>query len=467
MPSIDMLSLTATATAAVVAAVAGVSAVPSIDFTDSAATLSASKSISKWMTYYFSFYSWADQLGAWDQSIVQWHESGIYYNSILDYMDYSGDYALSGFVNKAMYMASGDGGDFLFGCDGNCGGKWNDDIGWWGLAALTGSELYGTASTARIADSDGTGQSWIYVANFTLFRILEDVDSQCGGGAYWSRDRSSTSVNLRTEKSTITNTQVIWFALRLYSVYKDQKYLDIAKTFWDWVLTAVTDRNTYMIYDGVYADGTCTVDGNSWSYYYVPMAMAGATLNQITGNSSYLTDGLGYYKYWKTNFINGNGAFYEPLCGTKFACKDPTGFNFPVYETLADLYNTLPDSESATKTEVKSIMATQGKNLLSTLSCSDAWNCVRTLNPVPTQYTYPNGTNPRDQIEMMSYINGMVRINGVATPTTTPSVAAVVSTTPKSAACPETAFISRTTGMLISAVTAGLFALSGWAVISL
>ncbi|KAI9327726.1 hypothetical protein DFJ73DRAFT_964693 [Zopfochytrium polystomum] len=429
MPSIDMLSpVTATATAAVVAAVAGVSAVPSIDFTDSAATLSASKSISKWMTYYFSFYSWADQLGAWDQSIVQWHESGIYYNSILDYMDYSGDYALSGFVNKAMYMASGDGGDFLFGCDGNCGGKWNDDIGWWGLAALTGSELYGTASTARIATATGQVNRGSTSPTLLCSGFWRMWTANAAAEAYWSRDRSSTSVkpengevHYHTTPRSSGSLSACIPSTKTKSTWTSQKLSGTG------FLLPSPDRNTYMIYDGVYADGTCTVDGNSWSYYYVPMAMAGATLNQITGNSSYLTDGLGYYKYWKTNFINGNGAFYEPLCGTKFACKDPTGFNFPVYETLADLYNTLPDSDTRT----------------------------------------PNGTNPRDQIEMMSYINGMVRINGVATPTTTPSVAAVVSTTPKSAACPETAFISRTTGMLISAVTAGLFALSGWAVISL
>ncbi|KAI9336223.1 glycosyl hydrolase family 76-domain-containing protein [Zopfochytrium polystomum] len=452
--------LVAAAAAAAAIAVSGATATPAIDLSDAAATLAAAKQVSTWMTTYFTFSSWNDFWGAWDMNIVQWHESGIYYNVILDYMDYSGDYAMSNFVNTAMTKAMDDNGDFLFGCEGNCGGKWNDDIGWWGLAALSGSELYGVTSSNVISSADGTKPSWLHVGNYTMFRILEQVDSQCGGGAYWSRDRNAKEANLRTEKSTITNVQIIWFALRLYDATQDAKYLDIAKTFWDWVVLAVTDRNTYMIYDGIYADGSCTVDGNSWSYYYTPMAFAGAALNKITGNSTYMTDGMGFYNYWKKNFIDSSGRFHEPLCGTRFACKDPDGFNFPVYETLADLYNILPDSQSSVKSEIKSIMVKQGEQLLAADPCNDKWNCVRTLNPVPDKYTFANGTNPRDQIEMMSYFNGMVRINGVTPPTTAPTNQAPVKTNPKSAAEPATVFASKAAAVLISVALAGLLALS-------
>ncbi|KAJ1550851.1 hypothetical protein HK405_015743, partial [Cladochytrium tenue] len=71
-----------------------------------------------------------------------------------------------------------------------------------------------------------------------------------------------------------------------------------------------------------------------------------------------------------------------------------------------------------------SLMAAQGAYLATYLACDSSWLCVRTLNPVPSQYTYPNGTNPRDQVEMMSFVNGMVRINGAPEPGSTPTESA-------------------------------------------
>ncbi|KAI9313017.1 glycosyl hydrolase family 76-domain-containing protein [Zopfochytrium polystomum] len=449
----------AAAAFAAAAAVVNVAATPAIDLADPAATLAAAKGVSRWMTTYFTFSTWNDFWGAWDMNIVQWHESGIYFNTILDYMHYSGDYTMSSFVNTAMTKAMNDRGDFLFGCEGNCGGKWNDDIGWWGLAALTGSELYGTKDTDTIASPDGTVRpSWLHVGNFTLFRILEQVDDRCGGGAYWSRDRNANEANLRLGKTAITNVQVVWFAIRLYHATRAPAYLDIARTFWDWIVTVLTDRDTYLIHDAVYTDDKCTKDANSWSYLYTPMAMAGVALSNATGNPSFLTDGLRYFAYWKATFIDpSTGRFREPLCGSspRFVCKDPTGFNFPVYETLADMYRLLPDARADVREEIRSVMVAQGRRLLAADPCTDDWNCVRTMNPVPKQYTFPNGTNPRDQIEVLSFLNGMVRINGFAPPAKRPDNNAVVGTRPKSAAI-RGVRVARSLGGCVFAVALGV-----------
>ncbi|KAJ1567257.1 hydrolase 76 protein [Cladochytrium tenue] len=357
--------------------------------------------------------------------------------SILKYMEYSGNYGMVDFVSTSMYYATLSDGDLLFGCSGNCGGKWNDDIGWWALAAMSGSDLFGTS--AVISSTAGSSVPWFQVANFTLYQILEDYDSVCGGGVYWSRDRTSTAYNLKYEKSSITNTQIIWLAMRIYEVGGNSAYLNIATDFWKWFVNYATDTSSYMIYDGVYATAdSCQVDGKTWSYYYGLMAAAGAMITQATGDDTYLTTGLNYYNYWKTNFVNESGHFYEPWCPS-VGCKDPTGFNTPVYESLALLYNRLPSTHADTKAEIKSLMVAQGTYLVDYLGCTSTWNCVRTLDPVPSSYTFANGTNPRDQMEMMSFVNAMVSINGEPTVTSTPTAATAVATTKKSSAAPRAA----------------------------
>ncbi|KAJ1556191.1 hydrolase 76 protein, partial [Cladochytrium tenue] len=185
MPRPHVLAAAAAAAAGIVAATVPAAAA-SVNFTDQTATLKVADGVASWMTYYFSYYDWTGENGAWDQSILQWHESAMYFNSILQYMDYSGNYGMVDFVSKSMYYATKDNGDFLFGCTGSCGGRWNDDIGWWALAAQSGSELFG--SNTVISSTAGSSRAWSYVANFTLYQMLQNEDSLCGGGVYWSRD---------------------------------------------------------------------------------------------------------------------------------------------------------------------------------------------------------------------------------------------------------------------------------------
>ncbi|KAJ1555401.1 hydrolase 76 protein [Cladochytrium tenue] len=369
-------------------------------------------------------------------------------------MKYSGNYNLVDFVSKSMYLATKADGDLLFGCQTSCGGRWNDDVGWWALAALSGADLFG--ESAVISSSSGSSRSWLYVANLTLFEMLQDYDTVCGGGVYWSRDRTNNATNLKYEKSAITNAQVIWLATRLYEYTGDTSYLDLATSFWSWFVSTSTS-SSYMIFDGVYAfsDTDC-----EWSYYYGIMAAYGAVLASTTSNTSYLDAGLNYYSYWKSNFIDASGNFYEPGCSSSSTpCKDPTGYNFPVYETLAILHAALPEGTHAdTRAEIQSLMATQGAALVTRLQCDETtWLCVRTLNPPPAQYTFSNGTNPRDQLEMLSFVNAMAAINGAQDAASTPT--APTATTTSSKAAPHRADMA---ALEVLVVVAAVVALVGF-----
>lgn len=75
----------------------------------------------------------------------------------------------------------------------------NDDILWWAFGALTAAELYG--QDAKM----GTEQTFLKLATNSHDAVWQQWDTAaCGGGIYWSRDRSSSNLNHRNYKSTIT-----------------------------------------------------------------------------------------------------------------------------------------------------------------------------------------------------------------------------------------------------------------------
>jgi mannan endo-1,6-alpha-mannosidase len=100
----------------------------------------------------------------------------------------------------ALGLATGEGGSLL-GDDAWLSeqilGKWNDDIMWWGLAVLTGAELYGL--DAHMPNKI----TYLKSAQITYDQVWQQWDTKCGGGIYWVRDRKRDSK--KGYKSSITN----------------------------------------------------------------------------------------------------------------------------------------------------------------------------------------------------------------------------------------------------------------------
>jgi mannan endo-1,6-alpha-mannosidase len=117
--------------------------------------------------------------------IVQWHESGEYWDTYLIYRKVIGDATYDNFVGGNMYIASYKTvGDFLGGTlrtvSETLQGKWNDDIAWWALACLTGAEVFGKDAQLDKSQS-GTQPSWFKVAELTMNQMLEQLDNTCKG----------------------------------------------------------------------------------------------------------------------------------------------------------------------------------------------------------------------------------------------------------------------------------------------
>jgi mannan endo-1,6-alpha-mannosidase len=58
-------------------------------------------------------------------------------------------------------------------------GKWNDDIAWWGMAALSGAKAFG--KDAKVDPNQPSG-TWLQIADNTLNDMFEQLDTtKCGG----------------------------------------------------------------------------------------------------------------------------------------------------------------------------------------------------------------------------------------------------------------------------------------------
>jgi hypothetical protein len=116
-------------------------------------------------------------------------------------------------------------------------------------------------------------------------------------------------------------------------------------------------------------------------------------------------------------------------------------YGWALFRGLADLHAVT--SDAALKTSITTFIQNSVKRILN--QCTADYNCVRTLTPgesmfslpefkmyiilthtlVPKEYTFKNGTNPRDQIEAMEYLIALTRVLGAVPPAGLPTVAPV------------------------------------------
>ncbi|KAJ3094280.1 hydrolase 76 protein [Phlyctochytrium bullatum] len=429
-----------------------------LDVKSSTAIAEAAKLGSVWLGVHYD--SWGD--GAWNQNIIQWHESGMYWQCYLLYRKFFGDTRWDAFIAQQFVVASYyDQGDFL---NGNAGiqntlqGKWNDDIAWWGLAALTGAETYGRDSLINSRGVTGEqGRSWFSVANTTLYQMLQQWDTTtCGGGIYWSRDRNSKSKNY---KSSISNGQAVEMAARLYRLQPDPAYKKIADDVYAWMKKYVI-QSDYTVIDGFDAVGpgetaeqcATNITPNRWSYQHGVLIPGMAIWYNVTKDQKYLDEAQKLFDSAYANFVDENKIINDPICRMteQTVCtKNPGGFTWALFRGFAEFYTITPNATVRSLIEA-AIEATALDNAKNCPGTNADWNCIRTLNPIPKEYTLPNGTNPRDQNENMEILTtlGIVRgfkplENKAAAPAPTtgpgsnvaaPKVSATATTTPKSGA---------------------------------
>ncbi|KAJ3331880.1 hydrolase 76 protein [Blyttiomyces sp. JEL0837] len=396
-----------------------------LNVNDPAAVGKALVSSMKWLTYYYYPSNYGD--GAWNQTVVQWHESGEYNDAFLEYHKLTGDTTYDSFAVGNMFLSSfGPTGDFLDGANqpiqNTLYGKWNDDIAWWALAATTGAEIWGKTSYIQppTTISDTHGAQWFTIADLTLNEMLNQWDPICGGGIYWSRNRLATNPQQRTYKSTIANAQLIELAGRLLVLSGNGTYKDLADRTYAWLKSSTIIDVDYTVADGINAlDAGCSakdIDRSLFSYQPGVLLSGLSSLYKATGDQTYLTEATNLYNAAIKTFVNpSTNVLHDPTCEQNPGyCKDPTGFLWAMYKGLANFYLTTTDS--TIKSTISMVLGNTVSSMVGTLPCEQGpWNCVRTfMDGTKHPYTYENGTNPRDQFEVVMALTALAKVNGLS-----------------------------------------------------
>ncbi|KAJ3194131.1 hydrolase 76 protein [Irineochytrium annulatum] len=368
-----------------------------IDLTSKSAVSAA---ISAGMKYMNMYYTEEGTNGWWNQNYLQWHESAIYFNTYLNHRKYLGDKTYEPFINSNLNNATlgPDIADFL---DGDSSiqaslGKWNDDIGWWALAAVTGAEIWGPTANIDPTNAANPGAGWLKVAANTHREIFENWDTTtCAGGLWWSRDR--TNQKNAYVKSAITHAETIQLGARLFAITKNHTYLDMSAQLYTW-MKSVLIQPDYKIFDNANKP-ECQINAVMGTMIGSLILMA-----NYTGDAMYMTEAINHFQAFQRDFVDpAKNVIQEPSClNALTSCKTPNGYNWANVRGLT-LFANMVNNDTLQQQAV-ALLQSQAQEMITTCD-QTTWNCINTLTPYEddgnSHYYFENGTNPRMQIEAM------------------------------------------------------------------
>lgn len=148
----------------------------------------------------------------------------------------------------------------------------NDDIGWWALAALRAYDITAEARYLNVAK-----QMFDYVYE-------NQYSSDYGGGIWWN------SINFLTQKNVATNATAAIIAIKLSRELGEDTYLEKAQILFNWVRDTFYDEETGFVGDHISGDGDGTVSTWEYTYNFGQYAAIAYEFYHETGNPQYLTE---------------------------------------------------------------------------------------------------------------------------------------------------------------------------------
>lgn len=164
-----------------------------------------------------------------------------------------------------------------------------------------------------------SGDTKYYDEAKMIWDFLESgMDDKLGGGIYWCEQK-------KTSKNACSNAPAAVFAMKLYSITNDEKYLDKARQLYSWVLNTLQDPKDGLILDNVNLEGR--VDRRKFAYNSGQMIEASSLLYRATGEEHYLVEAQkiaeGAYKHF---FFEQDGKKYLKNGNIWFAAIMLRGF---------------------------------------------------------------------------------------------------------------------------------------------
>ncbi|KAF3908997.1 hypothetical protein ABW20_dc0110410 [Dactylellina cionopaga] len=150
-------------------------------------------------------------------------ESGLFFNTIINYAAYTGDTTYNSLFMKDFYNQVGNNDDFM---PANSSAKMaNDDVGYWALAAMSAAEF-----GAKPADSNAP--SYLTLADNVFNDFVGRWDTTtCKGGLRWSIFAMADGYDFKDSNS---NGVFFELAARLGAQTGNKTYLDWANKVYDW-----------------------------------------------------------------------------------------------------------------------------------------------------------------------------------------------------------------------------------------
>lgn len=189
----------------------------------------------------------------------------------------------------------------------------NDDLGWWALAAARAYEL--------------TGQVRYLDRATALFEsIWAFEDTRYGGGIWWKR-------TVNDQKNVATNAPAAITAIRLYAATNDPVYMQRAQQLFDWIDTRLVEAGH--VYDHVEGGGAGTVVKWDFTYNFGTYIGAATALHDLTADPAYLSKAVAAADWTTTYLTSGGTILYEG--STHDRADDGGGFKGIFVRNLATL----------------------------------------------------------------------------------------------------------------------------------
>lgn len=240
------------------------------------------------------------------------------WGSMLDYYHYTGDASYNDAFIQAMTHSTNLGPDFNYMPKEHDWEEGNDDLFFWGSAAISAGER-------NFPQPDESIPTWLEIGANVFNQLASRWDtSACNGGLRWQILASNP--NGLDYKNSVSNGGFFQIAARMARATGNDTYLDWAEKIWDWSAgIGFIDPQSYHVYDGASSNQNCSVINKasftytSGIYLHGAAVLANHTAKPIwTERTHNLLDGAGWFF---SPFANSTDILYEAACEKGNTCN--------------------------------------------------------------------------------------------------------------------------------------------------
>ena len=228
---------------------------------DLSSTTSISKAAKTIVDHIFSIYDGpkaAGIPGIFPDEDYYWWESGLAWDSLLNYWALTGDDTYNDRISEGLLFQVSSNNDYM--PPNQTKSLGNDDQATWALAAMTAAER----GFPEPSNSSGV-DSWLQLAQRVFDTQVARWDkTSCDGGLRWQIFPFNLGYDY---KNTLSNGDFLQLAARLCHYTGNQTYAQWATRASDWTLdVGFIDPKTHAVYDGANANGNCkTINHVEWT----------------------------------------------------------------------------------------------------------------------------------------------------------------------------------------------------------